>query len=168
MKQKRKTSDYEQKLMSKVEQPPQLIPQLHPFLKERIGYCMTKATLKVRAALDTALDKWGVVGPQYGMLQILKRGGPVNQIELGSCMHIDKATMVRLLDSLEERGYVKRITMPEDRRAKRLELTKSGLAALEKMDVASKEAEAEVLGNLTAAEKQQLHSLVKKILTIED
>lgn len=168
MKQKPGSGRYEKIMMSKVHAPPETPHQLHPFLKDRIGYCFSKAALKVRSFLDAELEQWGVVGPQFGMLLILRSGGSVNQIELGRCMHIDKATMVRLIDSLEEMGFVTRTTLPEDRRSKRLSITKAGLQVLEKMERASLKAEEQAYGHMTAAEKKTLHLLLKKVLRIED
>jgi DNA-binding MarR family transcriptional regulator len=137
---------------------------LHPYLKKYLGYCFFKAAARFRGAMDRQLAQFGIVGPHFGMMVLIREMGPQTQVELGQQMGMDKATMVRMIDGLEAKKFLKRVTTPEDRRAKRIELTPQGLQAINKMDEARKRAEKEMLGNLTAAEREQLRDIVMKIL----
>jgi len=57
----------------------------------------------------------------------LQQGGEgLTQRELASLMAIENPTLVRLLDSLEQQGLIERRPCPNDRRARRLHLTKAG------------------------------------------
>jgi MarR family transcriptional regulator for hemolysin len=137
---------------------------LHPYLKEYIGYCMLRVALRIRASIDRELAIFGLVAPQFGMLVLLRESGPMTQIELGSHMSIDKATMVRLLDILEAKKFLTRTTAADDRRAKRLEITASGKQALVKMDALRRKAENEVLAGLSMEERDQLRKTISKLI----
>src|SRR4051812_12116887 len=85
---------------------PACASKIHPHLTTYIGYCLHKVALKMRAGLDARVAELGLVAPQYGMLIILDLEGAITQMELGQYMAMDKATMVRMVDGLEELGFV--------------------------------------------------------------
>jgi DNA-binding MarR family transcriptional regulator len=138
-------------------------PCLHQDLRRYLGYCFYKLAIALRTKVDQRYAPLGLVAPQFGMLIILEKSGPLTQNELGQSMVIDKATMVRLIDILEEKKLLTRTQSKTDRRANYLEITKAGRAMLEKLDHQRKEAEAEFLAPLSASERQQLTAIVDKL-----
>jgi DNA-binding MarR family transcriptional regulator len=82
--------------------------------------------------LDTC--KAGVTGPQYGLLRFLKHhGGTIS--EMSRKMMLAPATLVPVVDALEQKGLVERGKDPQDRRRTPLLLTADGLETLERMPV---------------------------------
>lgn len=59
-------------------------------------------------------------------VETLVRLGPLSLNALATELFVDKSTASRVVGLLEERGYVRRATDPEDRRAIRVELTDEG------------------------------------------
>lgn len=57
---------------------------------------------------------------------IARNNGEINQCQLGEELLIDKASMVRIVDTLCESGMIERTTNPEDRRAHLLKITDDG------------------------------------------
>ncbi len=100
--------------------------KVHPRLKEFFGYCLYKSALRMRFQMDEALKKHGLISPHYGILHILKDSPPVTQKTLGDQMGIDKATMVKLLDELQERKLIQRTVVAADRRAQHVTITAKG------------------------------------------
>jgi MarR family transcriptional regulator for hemolysin len=147
----------------KVEVPP-CAAKIHPHLTTYIGYCLHKVALKMRASLDARVSEYGLVSPQYGMLIILDIEGSITQMELGQYMAMDKATMVRMIDGLEELGFVKRSQSDTDRRAKHLELTAAGRKMVSALQKVRGEAEKEFLKPISAEERSQLHGIVLKLM----
>src|SRR4051794_18578444 len=72
--------------------------------------------------------------------------------------------MVKLIDSLEARGYVTRLRNPDDRRAYALHPTPAGREALLEMLPRMREAEAELAGPLSAAEADRLRELLRALV----
>lgn len=140
---------------------------IHPAMKSNVGYCLFKLGLRYRALMDSKLVEHGLVAPQCGIISLLDRTGPMTQIELGRYILIDKATMVRLLDGLEAKKFLVRITDPQDRRAKKLELTGAGRKFLQTVQALIAQVDDSLLGVLSKKERDTLKDLVSKIVLQE-
>ena len=87
---------------------------------------------------------------------------------LGQMLMLDPNNCVLLLNDLDDAGYVERRRDPQDRRRHIVEITPAGLAALEEAERKLETLEDEVLGNLSQAERAQLHGLLTKALAGQD
>ncbi len=89
---------------------------------------------------------------------------PMSQRQLSALLIIDASDMVRLIDSLEDHGWVTRDRDPKDRRRQIVEATKKGKKALAKLgdDVSTAEDRA-----LEASSQKQLKSLKKLSQALE-
>ena len=87
---------------------------------------------------------------------------------LGQMLMLDPNNCVLLLNELDERDYVERRRDPQDRRRHIVEITAAGLAALEEAERKLETLEDEVLGNLSQAERVQLHDLLARALADQD
>lgn len=135
---------------------------LHPALRGFLTYRFYKTALKLRADVNDALAGFGLLGVQLGILRVL-REGPVSQVELGRSLGIDKASMVKLLDGIEELGLVERRAGKEDRREKRIHVTAAGLRMIEKAGETRQRVEDQFLSPLSAAERKQFEALLVKL-----
>jgi DNA-binding MarR family transcriptional regulator len=112
-----------------------------------------------------ALESVGLTPALFGVLNFLgAREGAIQQ-EIGSAMGIDPSTMVSLIDQLEAAGLAKRRPHATDRRAREVTITPKGRRLLERGRQMSMEVEDEVLGGLTAAERRQLLTLLRRALS---
>lgn len=137
---------------------------VHPILRVYFGYCLTKAALKHRLLLTERLSKFKLITPQLGIMKLLEVLGPTSQVSLGQEMHIDKASMVKFIDGLEQQKYVRRTTDTKDRRIKLVELTAKGLKDLKTLATIRQTAEDEFLSPLSEKEKAQLRELIAKLI----
>jgi MarR family transcriptional regulator for hemolysin len=67
------------------------------------------------------------------MVYLQQGGEGLTQRELAGLMAIENPTLVRLLDSLEQQNLIERRPCPNDRRARRLHLTKAGAAFMDEL-----------------------------------
>jgi DNA-binding MarR family transcriptional regulator len=81
---------------------------------------------------------------------------------LAEMLMLDANNCVLLLNELDDAGYVERRRDPEDRRRHIVQITPTGLEALAEGERRLEDLEDEVLGNLSAAERRQLHQLLAK------
>lgn len=88
----------------------------------------------------------------------------MSQRQLSELLNVDASDMVRLIDSLEDHGWVTRDRDPKDRRRQIVAATKKGTKALTKLgdDVAAAEDRA-----LEASSQKQLKSLKKLSQALE-
>jgi DNA-binding MarR family transcriptional regulator len=111
-----------------------------------------------------ALESVGLTPPLFALLNVLgARRGAIQQ-EIGQLMGIDPSTMVSLIDQLESAGLAKRRTHPKDRRAREVSITPKGRRALERARGLAKRVEDDVLRGLSAAERGQLLTLLRRAL----
>jgi DNA-binding MarR family transcriptional regulator len=138
-------------------------PPFPPVLMERVGFLLTMVRGGTLAICTEALAPLDLHVKQFGMLLVLASEGPHSQQYLSEWTRMDRTTMVALIDSLEERGYVRRERNPEDRRAYLVTITPEGRRALRRAETAMAKAESRVLASLNKGETAQLLELLAKV-----
>jgi DNA-binding MarR family transcriptional regulator len=113
--------------------------------------------------LGRGLTGSGLRWPEFAVLHHLEAEGPIAQRDLALALRIQPSNLVALLDHLEGRGLLARSPDPADRRRHRLELTDAGRHAVERAREATRRAEAELLGPLSASERREFHSLLVRL-----
>ncbi|WP_221891090.1 MarR family winged helix-turn-helix transcriptional regulator [Microbispora sp. KK1-11] len=73
------------------------------------------------------------VTPQQAQLLCVLTGGPIGMTELSRLLHLEKSSLTGLVDRVERRGFVTRVSHPRDRRACRISLTPEGARLGEKV-----------------------------------
>jgi MarR family transcriptional regulator, lower aerobic nicotinate degradation pathway regulator len=138
-------------------------PPFPPALMERVGFLLAMTKGGAESICGSALQPIGLHVRQYGLLTVLATEGPLSQQEMAEWVRTDRTTMVALIDSLEERGYVRRERNPEDRRAYLLQLTAEGRRAQKRGSTLMRGAEDELLRSLGSRERAQLVELLGKV-----
>jgi DNA-binding MarR family transcriptional regulator len=110
------------------------------------------------------LDSIGLTPALFALLNVVgAREGAIQQ-ELGSALGIDRSTMVSLVDQLESAGLARRRPSPSDRRAREIVITPKGRRLLQRARALIAQVEDEVLAALTAAERRDLLTLLRRAL----
>ncbi|MBB4687190.1 MarR family winged helix-turn-helix transcriptional regulator [Amycolatopsis jiangsuensis] len=103
-------------------------------------------------------------GPRgYQVLMTAQLGGPKNQVALAQYLGVDRTVMTYLLDDMEEAGLVERKPDPADRRARRIELTEQGAAALYDAHRRLQSAETALLEPLGPADSEAFRALLQRL-----
>jgi DNA-binding MarR family transcriptional regulator len=137
---------------------------VHPALKGYFTYRFYKLALRLRAEVNSSLDKLDVIGPQLGLLRVLELEGPASQIALGRGLGIDKATMVKFLDHLEGAGLVQRVSVEGDRRVKHIRITPAGVKKLRDGTRVREEVEKRFFSPLTEKEREAMDRMLSKLI----
>ena len=96
-------------------------------MRDQFPFAVARVTRRWRKLLDERLKDLGVTQARWTTMVYLQQGGEgLTQRELARLMAIENPMLVRLLDSLEQQGLIERRPCPNDRRARRLHLTKDG------------------------------------------
>ncbi len=140
---------------------PDPVPEV---LLGRMGFLLNKGGQKIREAYQEALAPLGIDGKEWGVLLVLNEKGSVSQHEIGKCTHIDRTTMVSLVDELEKKGLVERQEHPTDRRSHALVLTPKGKEILPKAHKLSEAADKKFLSSLSTHEQKEIFKLLKKLV----
>jgi DNA-binding MarR family transcriptional regulator len=100
----------------------------------------------------------------YGILTLLASTGPRSQNELGELLGVNRTIMVKVVDDMEASGLLERRRNPADRRSYALQPTQEGLATLERLDPAVREAEATFTAPVGKAGRARLNKLLCTLL----
>ena len=109
------------------------------------------------------LENWG-----FDVLAALRRAGAPHQLSPGQLMQdtmVTSGTMTNRLDRLEELNLITREQDPDDGRGSLVTLTKSGARAVDSALEDLLENERELLGTLTAKDRETLADLLSKLVT---
>jgi len=105
----------------------------------------------------------GEVSPgRVGILFLIEANPGVTQSRLARAVHLDRSTMVGVVDVLEDRGLIER-RRGEDRRTNGLWLTRGGRGLVERLKARIELHERRVASRLTNAERTQLIVLLEKL-----
>lgn len=111
---------------------------LDSFRYERYCSCMNNmpdqsifvllgAAHALEARVEDALDRAGLSGPKYALLNELVRAGePLSLSQLATRLSCVRSNMTQLVDRLESDGFVQRVHCPDDRRSVKAEITYAG------------------------------------------
>jgi len=100
---------------------------------------------------------------QWLALASLRRNPGMKQAELACHLEVEPMTVARLVDRLEEAGFVERRADKKDRRSKKLYLTKRAQGLITKIRALAIETRHEALYGITEKEHETLVELLHKI-----
>ena len=109
------------------------------------------------------LETWG-----FDVLAALRRAGAPHTLSPSQLMQetmVSSGTMTNRLDRLEELQLITREQDPDDGRGSLVTLTKSGMRAVDSALEGLLENERELLGTLSASDRETLAELLSKLVT---
>jgi DNA-binding MarR family transcriptional regulator len=110
-----------------------------------------------------ALEPFGLKPRHVAALIELRDSGELTQQSLCGALHLDPTNLVAILNELEERGYARRRRDPSDRRRHIVEISKKGLAVIEKVTEVMDGVEDDLLADFSAAEREQVARLLAAV-----
>ena len=139
-------------------------PLARTHLAHEIEYLTVKAFVRGTRLANVRLEEIGLRARSYSLLALACSGIDATQRELASALELDPSQIVALVDTLEEKGLVRRDADPRDRRSRVVRATDAGDALFARARQVTAQAEAEVLSMLTPAERETLRGLLRKIV----
>lgn len=101
---------------------------------------------------------------QYLALKRLGEQGPMTPGELARTLNYNPGSLTRLLDKLQEAGYVQRAPHPSDRRSLRLELTAAARKKHARIIACAEAAAEKAFAGFKPAERGELRDLLTRLL----
>lgn len=140
-------------------------PFRSPLEEAFVGLQRTAAVLE--HALETALKPSGITATQYNVLRILRGAGPAGlcRSEIGERMVRRVPDVTRLLDRLEDTGFIGRTRGDDDRRYVTTRITQKGLDALTELDTVTADFLQARLGHLAPGQVQVLIDVLSELRT---
>jgi DNA-binding MarR family transcriptional regulator len=129
-----------------------------------IGPLIGRVRVIALTSLDDEMQTFGITGMQFVIMKHLGDGAAETAADLSRQMHYDAGSMTRLLDRLEEKGWIRRERSKDDRRVVRLRVTSAGRDVLPRLlDSAARVLQRMLIG-FNAAEVRDLRSLLNRMI----
>ncbi|ACP33849.1 MarR family winged helix-turn-helix transcriptional regulator [Corynebacterium aurimucosum] len=136
-------------------------------LLESPSFQLERLRRRTREGVEAALQTQKTTLREYWVLTCLVAETASSQSALSETLAIDASDMVRLLDSLESRNWVKRERDAKDRRRQIIASTKKGVKAHKELTVLVAKAEDEALDASTNKQLKHLRKLATAIIAAD-
>jgi MarR family transcriptional regulator, 2-MHQ and catechol-resistance regulon repressor len=113
--------------------------------------------------VEHSIAQEGLCLSDFMILEALLHKGPLTITEIQGKVLLATGSMTAAVDRLENKGHIVRKTTPEDRRARRLELTAEGRKLITTVFEAHNKELENWMSVLTSAERQQAYEVLKKL-----
>lgn len=138
-------------------------PTLDEIDERHFGWLVTDVARAMRTVFDRRVRALGLTRPQWLALVRLKRRPGASQSELADLMEIEKAPAGKIVDRMEEKGWVERRPDPLDRRINRIHLTAIGERVFAAIQPISESTVDDALSDLSAAERARVTELMARV-----
>jgi MarR family transcriptional regulator, lower aerobic nicotinate degradation pathway regulator len=138
--------------------------RLDPALAQCPGFTLAAAARVSDSLFADRLRGLGLTPPLFAVMIVLQASGPMTQSRLSDGVGIDRATMVGLVDALEQRSWVIRTQHPGDARALLVRLAPAAVPVLEGARSIEAECQQILLQELSPLEQQQFESMLSRIV----
>lgn len=134
-------------------------------LDESIGYLIARVRCLLATNLDRALAEFDMTHAQFGIFRkLLDSPNAMTAGDLAREWNYDTGAMTRMLDRLEEKGFIARTRSQADRRVVHIELSDKGRALADRMSGVAIEALNHHLRNFSPAEVEQLKAFLRRMI----
>lgn len=130
-------------------------------LSRNFGFLISDVARLMRKNFDSRVKEIGLTRSQWWLLNHLFRADGITQAELAETLEIERSSTGKLLDSLELKGWIKRVVDEKDRRSKRVFLTNEVEPIIKKMRGIAKKVREVSLGKLSSQQDDFVDMLIE-------
>jgi DNA-binding MarR family transcriptional regulator len=127
------------------------------------GYRLADNSRQLRRLFDERVRELGITGPQARLLLSLERHPDQNQAFYAKRLEIEPITLTRIVDRLEDAGWIARQADPADRRARILHLTDKSRGIVTRLRVNVEGLFDEMLTGFAPAERDLFAQMLGRI-----
>lgn len=136
---------------------------VQPGLEDTFGFVLHDVARLLRKRFDQRARALGLTRAQWQVLAHLSRNEGINQSGLADILEVENITLGRLIDRLEEAGWVERRLSGHDRRVRLLHLTEKAKPILGRMRALGEETRNEALSCLSPEEQAALLTMLRHV-----
>ena len=137
-------------------------------LADDLSFLLARASAAAVAAGNAALSPHGLRARSYSVLALAASDDRPTQRELSQFLRLDPSQIVALVDDLQDRGLVERVSDPLDRRANVVTATEQGLTVFAAAHEAARAAQADGSSHLDLDDRLALADLLKRVALSAD
>jgi DNA-binding MarR family transcriptional regulator len=127
---------------------------------QSFGFVLHDVARLMRKAFEQRAKLLGLTRAQWQLLAQLHRHEGINQSGIADLLELEPITVARLIDRMEEAGWVERRPDPSDRRAHRLFMTERAAQIFSRMRQLGDIVRGEAMAGLNETERETLLDLL--------
>ncbi|WP_420342515.1 MarR family winged helix-turn-helix transcriptional regulator [Paenirhodobacter sp.] len=131
---------------------------------DSLGFLLTDATRAIRRRFEQRAACLGLSSSQWRLLMQLKRGGPLPQARLAELLEIEPISVSRLVDRMQEAGWVRREPDATDRRVKLVAPTEKAMQTVSAARAVAEALYDEALAGLPPEHRDLLKQALQQII----
>jgi DNA-binding MarR family transcriptional regulator len=135
----------------------------HGVLRSLVGFHLRQAQIAVFRDFAATMGTLDISPGLFAVLVLIEGNAGLKQTALANAVHLDRSSVVSVVDNLERRGLVERHAVANDRRSNALRLTKRGTALLKKLKRKVADHEQRLAHDLDTRERATLVTLLQRI-----
>lgn len=132
-------------------------------LEQCLNFVLTKAQRNIHQLFKAELAPYGVTPGQYAVLRCLWDENAQTARKLTERLALDGSTITGILDRMEQKGLIIKLTDPKDRRAMQVTLTPQGRKLQEPLSQAIIDANHKALLKLNEVEAEYLKNILEEM-----
>ncbi|NLY79539.1 MAG: MarR family transcriptional regulator [Lysinibacillus sp.] len=130
---------------------------------------LSRANKAINEVTNQFFQQNGINPTEFAVLELLYHKGRQPLQKIGSKILLASGSITYVVDKLEKRGFINRISCPSDRRVTYAEISEEGSAFMQKVFPEHEQNLHELMNVLTPEEKETAIELLKKLgLSIKD
>lgn len=130
---------------------------------------LSRANKAINEVTNQFFQQNGINPTEFAVLELLYHKGRQPLQKIGSKILLASGSITYVVDKLEKRGFINRISCPSDRRVTYAEISEEGAAFMQKVFPEHEQNLHELMNVLTPEEKETAIELLKKLgLSIKD
>jgi MarR family transcriptional regulator for hemolysin len=130
---------------------------------EKLAPMLQDASRRIWTRFEARTASHGLSAAQWRLLGQLLREGPSTQTALAALLGVEPISVSRLLDRMEQGGWLRREPHPEDRRARIVVATDKARQVAPEAKLAIEAVYEEALAGLSDADRRVVHAALLKI-----
>lgn len=132
-------------------------------MKETLHYLLMFDHLMVQKALLSSVKDTGLTPGQPKILDYLLHHDGAIQKEIAIFCHIEPASLTAILNGMENKGYIERKTIDNNRRSLHVYLTEMGKKYADRLNLEFARIESDALKGFDEKDTQELYDLLNRI-----
>ena len=132
-------------------------------MQETLHYLLMADHTMIQKALVSSVKDTGLTPGQPKILDYLLHHDGAIQKEIAIFCHIEPASLTAILNGMENKGYIERKTVNNNRRSLHVYLTETGKKYANRLNLEFARIESEALKGFSETDTKQLHDLLNRV-----
>ncbi|WP_141500510.1 MarR family winged helix-turn-helix transcriptional regulator [Paenibacillus luteus] len=131
--------------------------------KQSVGYVISNTGRRLNHRLQQLFQDYDVTPEQWSLLMCLEEHDGITHKDLAQRTDKDPANITRLVDQLERKALVRRVSNPNDRRSQLLHVTEEGKTSAHALAPIEADFVSRMLADISEQEIEVFRSFMAKI-----